>query len=385
VLFLDLDNFKNVNDTLGHGAGDNLLLAATDRMRECVRREDTIARLGGDEFTVLLEDMRDPSDAVRMAERIGESLAKSFELAGQQVFVSASIGIALDTDRSHKADDLLREADLAMYRAKSGGKARYEIFDTSQGTLAMERLELETDLRNAADRGQLVLHYVPVVDLLTGSIDAVEARLRWQHPRRGLLEPLEFLAVAEQTGIVLELGKWGLNQACRDAAAWQAERPGLVVQVNLSTLELQRASLVELVAEALTATGLPSNCLRLEVAGIGEALASVLDELHGLGVRIALADIGDGASSLAWLSRSPIDTLRIGASASDSPALVRASVALGNALGMTVTAHGVDRVDQAIRLAALGCRHAQGELYGALQTAEFIADPLRGRVTARAA
>ena len=258
VLFLDLDNFKTVNDTLGHSVGDALLLAATGRLRECVRREDTIARLGGDEFTVLLEDMRDPSDAVRMAERIGESLAQPFELAGQQVFVSASIGIALDTDRSHKPDDLLREADMAMYRAKSGGKARYEIFDTGLGTLAMERLELETELRNAADRGQLVLHYQPVVDLQSGSIDAVEALLRWQHPRRGLLEPLEFMAVAEQTGIVLELGKWGLYQACRDAAAWQVERPGLVVQVNLSPLEVQRASLVEVVAEALAATGLPA-------------------------------------------------------------------------------------------------------------------------------
>ena len=225
-----------------------------------------------------------------------------------------------------------------MYRAKSGGKARYEIFDTGLGTRAMERLELETELRHAADRGQLVLHYQPVVDLLSGSIDAVEALLRWQHPRRGLLEPIEFMAVAEQTGIVLELGKWGLNEACRDAAAWQVERPGLVVQVNLSTLELQRASLVELVAEALAATDLPAGCLSLEVperaiAGNTEATTSVLAGLQSLGVRIALDDVGDGESSLAWLSRSPVDTLKIGASAADSPALVRASVALGKRPG----------------------------------------------------
>ena len=391
VLFLDLDNFKTVNDTLGHGAGDALLLAATDRLRECVRREDTIARLGGDEFTVLLEDMRDPSDAVRMAERIGEALATPFELAGQQVVISASIGIALDTDRSHKPDDLLREADMAMYRAKSGGKARYEIFDTGLGTRAMERLELETELRAAAERGQLVLLYQPIVDLGTGSIDAVEALLRWQHPRRGLLEPIEFMAVAEQTGIVLDIGRWGLHQACRDAAGWQVERPGLVVQVNLSPLEVQRSALVELVAEALAATGLPPGCLRLEVpeslvARNGQVNAGVLDDLQGLGVRIALDDVGDGVSSLAWLSRTPVDMLKIGSSAADSPALVRATVALGAALGMTVTAQGVDSADQAVRLAALGCRHAQGDLYGAPQTAESIAaDPLGARVTARAA
>lgn len=390
VLYLDLDNFKIVNDTFGHASGDALLLAATDRIRECVRREDTIARLGGDEFTVLLEDMRDPSDAVRMAERIGESLAQSFALAGQEVFVSASIGIAVDTDRSHKPDDLMREADMAMYRAKSGGKARYEIFDTSQGTLAMERLELETELRNAADRGQLTLHYLPVVDLLSGNLDAVEAVLRWRHPRRGLVAALEFMAVAEQTGIVLDLGKWSLNQACRDAAAWQVERPGVVVQVNLSTLELQRASLVEFVAEALAAADLPASCLRLEIpersfAGNTEATADVLGALQAMGVRIALDDVGDGTSSLAWLSRSPVDTLKIGAAASDSPALVRASVALGHALGMTVTAQGVDTVEQAVRLAALGCRHGQGELYGDPRTAASLADPLAVRVAARAA
>jgi diguanylate cyclase (GGDEF)-like protein len=392
VLFLDLDDFKSINDTLGHGAGDALLLAATGRFRECARREDTIARLGGDEFTILLEDMRDPSDAARMAERIGEALSRPFELAGQQVVVSASIGIALDTDRSHKPDDLLREADLAMYRAKSGGKARYEIFDTGLGTRAMERLELETDLRHAAEHEQLVLHYQPVVDLATGRMDAVEALLRWQHPRRGLLEPLEFMAVAEQSGIVLDLGRWGLYQACRDAAAWQAERPGLVVQVNLSPLELQRSALVDFVAQALADTGLAAGYLRLEVpesfcsiAANGDAIAGVLDNLQELGVRIALDDVGDGVSSLTWLSRSPVDTLKIGASAADSPALVRASVALAAALGMTVTAQGVEGADQAVRMAALGCRHAQGELYGAPQTAADIADPSRTRVVARAA
>src|SRR5207237_96624 len=200
VLFLDMDNFKTVNDKLGHAAGDALLLATTERLLRCVRREDTVARLGGDEFTVLLEDMRDPSDAARMAERIAVSLQTPFDVAGQQVLVSSSIGIALDTDRSHRPDDLLREADMAMYRAKSGGKARYEIFDTYMGERAMERLELETELRHAPEHGELVLDYQPVVSLADGSLAAVEAVLQWQHPRRGPLESAEFVRIAEELG-----------------------------------------------------------------------------------------------------------------------------------------------------------------------------------------
>jgi EAL domain-containing protein (putative c-di-GMP-specific phosphodiesterase class I) len=222
-------------------------------------------------------------------------------------------------------------------------------------------------------------------------MDAVEALVRWQHPRRGLLEPADFMPVAEQTGIILELGQSALQQACRDAAAWQAARPGLVVNVNLSPFELQRSSLVALVADVLARTGLPPAGLRLEVpessvALTGELVAGVLAELLGLGVRIALDHVGDGVSSLAWLSRAPVDMLKIGASAVDSPALVRASVALAAALGMTVTAQGVERADQAVRLAELGCRHGQGTLYGAPRTpAALAADSLAGRLSARAA
>jgi diguanylate cyclase (GGDEF)-like protein len=369
VLFLDLDNFKTVNDTLGHAAGDALLVAATARLLDCVRREDTVARLGGDEFTVLLEDMGDPSDAARMAERIGEALRTPFELGGQTVSISSSIGIALDIDRSHGPDDLLREADMAMYRAKSGGKARYEIFDTGMGSRAVERLELETELRHAAERGELVLHYQPVVSLATGQAEAVEALLRWQHPRRGLLVASEFLPMAIETDTMLELGNWALIRACTDAAKWQAVHPGLAVQVNLAPRELEQPALVSSVSAALTSAGLAPHWLRLEIPETtvvqdGEGTAAVLDELRALGVRLALDDVGGGISSLSLLSRLPVDVLKISPSAADSPALIRATVALATALGMTVTAQAVARADQSAGLAALGCRHAQGPLFG---------------------
>jgi len=369
VLFLDLDNFKTVNDTLGHAAGDALLVAATKRLLFCVRREDTIARLGGDEFTVLLEDMHDPSDAARMAERIGEALRAPFDLAGQSVSISSSIGIALDTDRTHAPDDLMREADMAMYRAKSSGKARYEIFDTTMGTRAVARLELETELRHAVARNELRLHYQPVVSLSTGQTEAVEALLRWQHPRRGLLVAAEFLPMAIETATMVELGNWALLRACTDAARWQHLRPGMQVQLNLAPRELEQPELVASVAAALSSTGLPSECLRLEIPETtvvedSESTVAVLAELNALGVRLALDDVGGGVSSLSLLSRLPVDVLKISPSAVDSPTLVRATVALANALGMTATAQAVADADQSARLAALGCRHAQGPLFG---------------------
>jgi diguanylate cyclase (GGDEF)-like protein len=369
VLFLDLDNFKTVNDTLGHAAGDALLVAATKRLLLCVRREDTIARIGGDEFTVLLEDMHDPSDAARMAERIGEALRTPFELAGQSVSISSSIGIALDTDRSHGPDDLLREADMAMYRAKSSGKARYEIFDTGMGSRAMERLELETELRHAVARKELRLHYQPVVSLATGQTEAVEALLRWQHPRRGLLVAAEFLPMAIDTATMVELGNWALVQACTDASSWQHLHPGMQVQVNLAPRELEQPELASSVAAALSATGLPPDCLRLEIPETtvveeSENIAAVLAELSALGIRLALDDVGGGASSLSLLSRLPVDVLKISPAAADSPALIRATVALASALAMTVTAQAVADADQSARVAALGCGHAQGPLFG---------------------
>jgi diguanylate cyclase (GGDEF)-like protein len=262
VLFLDLDNFKSVNDTLGHAAGDALLIAATERLLKCVRREDTIARLGGDEFTVLLEDMRDPSDAARMAERIGDALCEPFELQGQQAFVSSSIGIALDVDRSHAPDDLIREADLAMYRAKSSGKARYEIFDTFMAERAMQRLGLETELRQAVEQGELTLEYQAVTDVVSGEVVAVQAQPRWRQ-----FEPAEFQMLAEETGVAIDIGRWTLQQACRDARQWQPRHPGLAVQVHLSDHQLDRPDLVDSIRSALTSSRLRPDLLRLDFAG----------------------------------------------------------------------------------------------------------------------
>ena len=371
VLFLDLDNFKTVNDTLGHAAGDALLAAATTRLLQCTRREDTIARLGGDEFTVLLEDMRDPSDAARMAERISAALSTPFELDGQQVEVSSSIGIALDTDRSHGPDDLLREADLAMYRAKSAGKARYEIFDPDMAERALVRLELETDLRQAVERGELELLYRPIVSLSSGDVAAVEAQVHWRHPRRGVLPLAEFQRVAEKSGISREIGRWALRQACRDARQWAREGHTLVIQVDMSVRQLEQPDLIDRVRAALHDAAVAPEYLRLEIAESTVALdhagvAQAMEHLRSLGVRLALDDVGAGPSSLAWFGSLPVDALKLHNSvlASGSAGVIRAAAAVGVALGMNITAQGVEHADEAARLKALGCTHAQGALYG---------------------
>jgi diguanylate cyclase (GGDEF)-like protein len=345
VLFLDLDNFKAVNDTLGHASGDALLIAATRRLTECVRREDTIARLGGDEFTVLLEDMHDPSDAARMAERISDALRTPFDIRGQQVTVSSSIGIALDTDRSHRPDDLLREADLAMYRAKSGGKARYEIFDTGMAERAMQRLGLETELSHAVERGEMHVDYQRLVTLGSGKrkVEALTAQPRWLHPGHGVLDQAEFLALAEDTGAIQQLGAWLLQQACRDAQAWQASSPGLTVHVGLTARQLDQPELPALVRSALDASGLAPHLLRLELdesmlAHADDSLGTRLEQIVKLGVRLALKGVGAGTLPLSRLSATPIDLLKLHPAVQPSSDLAGAVLAMGSALGMTVAA-----------------------------------------------
>ena len=299
VLFLDLDNFKSVNDKLGHAAGDALLIAATERLLDCIRREDTIARLGGDEFTVLLEEMRDPSDAARMAERIAEALCTPFEVLGQEVTVSTSIGIALDTDRSHSPDDLLREADLAMYRAKFGGKARYEIFDTNIAEQAAERLGLETELRDAVAGDQLELHYARN----DGAPGTFEASLRWRHPRLGLLEAGEFMRVAEETGAVVELGRWMLERGCRDARDWQQRAPGVALRMSVSARLLEQPRFGTTVSEALAEAGLAPDLLHLavEAPALGsDQCCAAAAEIVDLGVHMAVI-AGDLRMSVARL------------------------------------------------------------------------------------
>ncbi|HEX8967236.1 MAG TPA: bifunctional diguanylate cyclase/phosphodiesterase, partial [Chloroflexota bacterium] len=291
----------------------------------------------------------------------------------------------------HEPDDLLHEADLAMYRAKAGGRARYEIFDTRMAERAMERLELESELRKAVERRELELTYEPVVNLSSGAIDAFEGRLGWRHPRRGLLELIEFLPVAEDTGLMVDLGAWALDQACRAAQRWQALRPGVLVEMRLSARQLDHPGLVDGVEGTLVATGLPAGCLRLSVpeaslTGDPQAVATLLDALTGLGVRVALDDVGAGVSSLASLSQLPVDTLKIGSTVGNSAGLVRASVALAAALDMTLTVRGIQHPDEAARLAAVGCRRGQGALYGAPMSAQAVEELLaRAVVDLRAA
>jgi diguanylate cyclase (GGDEF)-like protein len=284
VLFIDLDNFKIVNDTLGHAAGDALLTIATQRLRQCVRWEDTIARLGGDEFTVLLENVRDIGDVARSAERIAEALRRPFDLEGQEAHVSASIGVALDTDRGHGPDDLMREADMAMYRAKQSGKSRYEIFDPGMNAAAMERLGLETDLRFAVEREELTLLYQPLLNLTTGALESYRAHLCWQHPRHGLLDAAAFSDVADGAGTLATLERWALEQACRDARLLPAP-----VSSSLSPRTLELTALGELVDAALASSGLPAarlvlGCAESDAAREPEAVQDAFSMLRARGI-----------------------------------------------------------------------------------------------------
>jgi diguanylate cyclase (GGDEF)-like protein len=344
VLFIDLDNFKTVNDTLGHAAGDALLVAATERVVQCVRREDTIARLGGDEFTVLLEDMHDPSDAARMAERIRDSLNEPFDLDGKVATISSSIGIALDTDRSHAPDDLMREADLAMYRAKSGGKARYEIFDTDMAERAMQRLGLETELRHAVERGEMLALYQPVVSVGSDEVVGLQAVSRWRHPRFGVLVAAELQRLTEDTGVVVDLGRWLLEQACLDARQWQARHPGVALHLRLSSRQLEQLDLVHMVRAALANSGLRPELLHLNVTNLDVSAVKVLRRLRSLGVALSLDEVGVGPLPLDALSAASFDALALHPDALGSREIVRATTAVGEALGMAVLAHGKEAV-----------------------------------------
>jgi diguanylate cyclase (GGDEF)-like protein/PAS domain S-box-containing protein len=377
VLFLDLDNFKVVNDSLGHAQGDALLGIVAQRLRDCLRAADTGARLGGDEFTVLLEDVSGEAEALTVAERIARALRVPVVLQGREVVISASIGIAIALPNG-AGNDLMREADLAMYRAKANGKAGCALFDPRLEMRAMERLELETDLRRALARGEFRVHYQPIVALGDETIAGVEALVRWQHPERGLVQPLSFIPVAEETGLIVPIGQWVLEQACQQSRLWQEQFPRhapLSISVNLSARQLQHPGLVADVARAVLDAGMDPATLELEITESvvmqdAEATDATLRALKAIGIRLAIDDFGTGYSSLSYLKRFPVDTLKIDRSfvdglGSDSQdtAIVHSVAALARALDLSVTGEGVETSAQHVLLQQLGCNLAQGYLY----------------------
>jgi diguanylate cyclase (GGDEF)-like protein len=389
-MFLDLDNFKTVNDSLGHTAGDELLVAVTSRLALCIREGDTAARLGGDEFALLLEDTT-AEDAALVAERVIAAFAAPFSLGGTEVFASASIGIALD-EPGIRSDQLLRNADLAMYTAKGSGKNRFELYAPEMHSTVVDRLELENELRRALERDELRVHYQPVVGLSSGVVHSLEALVRWQHPERGLLGPDVFITVAEECGLIEPLGRWVLREACLQVQRWHDAHPGLPdlsVSVNVSPRQLRDPKVVDDDAAIVAETGVEPARLTLEItegAMMGDAEVALvhLTALKALGLRLAVDDFGTGYSSLSYLQLFPIDILKIDRSfvmgmdrGPEESALARAIVRLAQSLRLVAVAEGVETNAQADLLLQLGCPLAQGYLYSRPCPAEDVAALLR--------
>jgi diguanylate cyclase (GGDEF)-like protein len=368
VLFVDLDDFKTVNDSCGHAVGDELLIAVAARLTACVRSGDTVARLGGDEFALLLEDAGEAT-AVQTAERLTSTLGSPMTLASTRVTVRASIGIAVAPPGGCDAGEIIRNADVAMYAAKEGGKGRFAVFEARMHTSLLERIEQEHDLREAISRSQFVVRYQPVVELASGRLAGVEALVRWQHPTRGLVPPADFIPLAERSGLIIALGRFVLVEACRRASGWQATA-NLDLSVNLSARQLADPHLTPEVAAALSAARLPAERLVLEItetALLDSAAHQALASLRSLGVRLALDDFGTGYSSLEQLQRFPVDIIKIDkvfvdrvTSGLRESALTRAIVQIGHTMGLDTIAEGIETAEQAEVLQQLGCRYGQG-------------------------
>jgi diguanylate cyclase (GGDEF)-like protein len=391
VLFIDLDRFKVVNDSLGHHAGDRLLLAVAERLRLSARRHELPARFGGDEFVIVCEDVADAQDAVAIAERLLKALAQPFDVDDVPAFVGGSIGIALTNDTHADPADLVRDADAAMYRAKEAGGGRWSIFDQIVRDRAVARQATEAALRNAIANDELVVHFQPEVSVATGEIVGVEALVRWQRPDTGMVSPAEFIPIAEETGLIVEIGKWVLHEACRQAAGFDDGR--LVIRVNVSARQLAEPGLADTVTAALAATGLPPERLCLEVTESvvledGDRSVAALQALRDIGVGVSLDDFGTGYCSLSYLRRLPIDSLKIDRSfvrglghEADDDSIVTSVIDLGRSLGVSVVAEGVETEEQLAGLRNRGCDTMQGFLFAKPGPASAVAALMREQVT----
>ncbi|MGV2827942.1 putative bifunctional diguanylate cyclase/phosphodiesterase [Myxosarcina sp. GI1(2024)] len=377
VLFLDLDRFKVINDSLGHTFGDLLLVAISQRIQAYLRDSDILARLSGDEFAILIDDITCISDATRLAERIQASLRLPFCLGTHEVFTSVSIGIAMSDRSSDSAEKLLRNADIAMYKAKALGKTRYELFNDTLHIQVVNRLELETDFRRALDRGEIKLHYQPIISLVDNKVKGFEALARWQHPQKGLVCPSDFIPLAEETGAIVTLGWWVLQEACYQLREWQISfnNPSLTMGVNFSQKQLSQPFMSESLVQVLETTGLAAESLRLEITESmlmdnTEATMKTLEQLRGLGVQLDLDDFGTGYSSLSYLRTLPIDALKIDRSfvqnldsKDKNNKIVEAIVMMAKSLGLKVIAEGIETQKQLVKLRGLQCIYGQGYLF----------------------
>ena len=386
VLFLDYDRFKVVNDSLGHAEGDELLKQIARRLELWTRTGDLVARLGGDEFVILLTEMLEPDDAMQVAERIQEDLKEPFDLNGRDLFISASIGIALSVDGFRTAEDMLRDADIAMYRAKTTGRARHQVFTEAMRIQATTRLQMETELRHALEHQEFEINYQPILNLETQVIKGFEALVRWRHPERGFIPPEEFIPTAEESGLILPLGRWILGESCRQLRHWQESMPhaeSLVISVNLSAKQFLQSDLAEQVVEALESSGLPSRWLKLEITESylienSEKAVKVMNRLRDIGVELSLDDFGTGYSSLSYLHRLPVNSLKIDrsfvsqmAESEEHSEIVRTIVRLAQNLKMDVIAEGIETAEQLEQLNELNCGFGQGYLFARPMDAEM--------------
>jgi diguanylate cyclase (GGDEF)-like protein/PAS domain S-box-containing protein len=378
VLFIDLDRFKVVNDTMGHEMGDKLLIELSQRLKECMRAVDTVARLGGDEFAVLLDDVTDHQAVIMVAERLQELLSKPFDLEGQEFFTTASIGISFSKMGYERPEDILRDADTAMYRAKANGKARHEVFDLGMHTRAVEALKLENELRRAIENDEVLPYFQPIVSLSSGAITGFEALARWEHPERGLISPVDFIPLAEETGLIVPLGMKILRDACRQLRRWQkmfdTEEP-LTMSVNLSAKQFAQKNLVEEIRKIIRDAKIKPSCVRLEITesvvmGNAQAANETFKQLKAIGVQLSIDDFGTGYSSLSYLQRFPFDIMKIDRSFVcrmstdlDSRSIVEMIITLANKLGKSVVAEGVETEEHKQMLSEVSCSYAQGYLF----------------------